>query len=81
MSGNLERMLKAAGQQVSASKPILELNPEHPMVAKLKDEQNDEQFSDWTSIIFDQALLAEGGQLEDPASFVKKLNAMLLQRA
>ncbi|WP_300497423.1 molecular chaperone HtpG [uncultured Methylophaga sp.] len=81
MSGNLERMLKAVGQQVSASKPILELNPEHPMVAKLKDEQNDEQFSDWTSIIFDQALLAEGGQLEDPASFVKKLNAMLLQRA
>ncbi len=81
MSGNLERMLKAAGQQISASKPILELNPEHPMVAKLKDEQNDEQFSDWTSIIFDQALLAEGGQLEDPASFVKKLNAMLLQRA
>lgn len=81
MSGNLERMLKAAGQQVSASKPILELNPEHPMVAKLKDEQNDEHFSDWTSIIFDQALLAEGGQLEDPASFVKKLNAMLLQRA
>ena len=81
MSGNLERMLKAAGQQVSGSKPILELNPEHPMVAKLKDEQNDEQFGDWTSILFDQALLAEGGQLEDPASFVKKLNAMLLQRA
>lgn len=81
MSGNLERMLKAAGQQVSASKPILELNPEHPMVAKLKDEQNDEQFGDWTSILFDQALLAEGGQLEDPGSFVKKLNAMLLQRA
>ena len=81
MSGNLERMLKAAGQQVSGSKPILELNPEHPMVAKLKDEQNDEQFADWTSILFDQALLAEGGQLDDPASFVKKLNAMLLQRA
>lgn len=81
MSGNLERMLKAAGQQVSGSKPILELNPEHPMVAKLKDEQDDEQFADWTSILFDQALLAEGGQLDDPASFVKKLNAMLLQRA
>ncbi|MCB2426338.1 molecular chaperone HtpG [Methylophaga pinxianii] len=81
MSGNLERMLKAAGQQVSGSKPILELNPEHPMVAKLKDEQNDDQFADWTSILFDQALLAEGGQLDDPASFVKKLNAMLLQRA
>jgi len=81
MSGNLERMLKAAGQPVPTSKPILELNPEHPMVAKLKDESNDEQFNDWTSILFDQALLAEGGQLEDPASFVKKLNAMLLQKA
>lgn len=81
MSGNLERMLKAAGQPVPTSKPILELNPEHPMVAKLKDESNDDQFNDWTSILFDQALLAEGGQLEDPASFVKKLNAMLLQKA
>ena len=81
MSGNLERMLKAAGQDVPTSKPILELNPEHPMVVKLKDEQDDTQFNDWTSIIFDQALLAEGGQLDDPASFVKKLNAMLLQRA
>lgn len=81
MSGNLERMLKAAGQQVSGSKPILELNPEHPMVAKLKDESSDDKFADWTSILFDQALLAEGGQLDDPASFVKKLNAMLLQQA
>lgn len=81
MSGNLERMLKAAGQPVPTSKPILELNPEHPMVAKLKDESNDDQFNDWTSILFDQALLAEGGQLEDPASFVKKLNTMLLQKA
>lgn len=81
MSANLERMLKAAGQQVSASKPILELNPEHPMVVKLKDESNDDTFGDWVSILFDQALLAEGGQLDDPASFVKKLNAMLLQQA
>lgn len=81
MSGNLERMLKAAGQPVEGSKPILELNPEHPMVAKLKDESSDDKFADWTSIIFDQALLAEGGQLDDPASFVKKLNAMLLQQA
>lgn len=81
MSANLERMLKAAGQQVSGSKPILELNPEHPMVVKLKDESNDDTFGDWVSILFDQALLAEGGQLDDPASFVKKLNAMLLQQA
>lgn len=81
MSANLERMLKAAGQEVSGSKPILELNPEHPMVAKLKDEADDTRFIDWTSIIFDQALLAEGGQLEDPANYVKRINELLLKIA
>jgi molecular chaperone HtpG len=81
MSANLERMLKAAGQQVSASKPIFELNPDHPMVVRLKDEQDDARFEDWSSILFDQALLAEGGQLEDPASYVKRLNALLLNIA
>lgn len=81
MSANLERMLKAAGQEVSGSKPILELNPEHPMVAKLKDEADDTRFTDWTSIIFDQALLAEGGQLEDPANYVKRINELLLKIA
>jgi molecular chaperone HtpG len=78
MSANLERMLKAAGQDVAGSKPILELNPEHPMVAKLKDEKDDGRFVDWTSILFDQALLAEGGQLDDPASYVKRINELLL---
>ncbi|MDH5591373.1 MAG: molecular chaperone HtpG [Gammaproteobacteria bacterium] len=78
MSANLERMLKAAGQQVGGSKPIFELNPEHPMVARLKDESDDTRFEDWSSILFDQALLAEGGQLEDPASYVKRLNELLL---
>ena len=78
MSANLERMLKAAGQEVGDSKPIFELNPEHPMVARLKDESDDTQFEDWSSILFDQALLAEGGQLEDPASYVKRLNELLL---
>ncbi|MBE0438710.1 MAG: molecular chaperone HtpG [Gammaproteobacteria bacterium] len=81
MSANLERMLKAAGQQVSASKPIFELNPQHPMVVRLKDEQDDARFEDWSAILFDQALLAEGGQLEDPASYVKRLNALLLNIA
>lgn len=81
MSANLERMLKAAGQEVSGSKPILELNPEHPMVAKLKDESDDTRFTDWTSIIFDQALLAEGGQLDDPANYVKRINELLLKIA
>jgi molecular chaperone HtpG len=78
MSANLERMLKAAGQEVGGSKPIFELNPEHPMVVRLKDEQDDARFEDWSSILFDQALLAEGGQLEDPASYVKRLNTLLL---
>lgn len=78
MSANLERMLKAAGQEVGGSKPIFELNPEHPMVTRLKDESDDTQFEDWSSILFDQALLAEGGQLEDPASYVKRLNELLL---
>ncbi len=77
MSGNLERLLKSAGQKVPITKPILEINPYHPMVQRLKYE--DENFSDWSNILFDQALLAEGGQLEDPAAFVKRLNDLLLQ--
>lgn len=78
MSANLERMLKAAGQEVGGTKPIFELNSEHPMVVRLKDEADDARFEDWSSILFDQALLAEGGQLEDPASYVKRLNELLL---
>ncbi|MCW8887705.1 MAG: molecular chaperone HtpG [Gammaproteobacteria bacterium] len=78
MSANLERILKQVGQEAPEIKPILELNPEHPLVKKL-DGEKDERFEDLASIIFDQALLAEGGQLEDPATFVSKLNAMLLE--
>lgn len=78
MSANLERILKAAGQAVPGSKPVFELNPEHPLVLKLKDEFDSEQFSDLTQVLFGQAMLAEGGQLDDPASFVKKLNELLL---
>ena len=78
---NLERMLKAAGQDVAGTKPIMELNPEHPMVVKLKEESDESRFTDWTSILFDQALLAEGGQLEDPATYVKRINEILLKIA
>jgi molecular chaperone HtpG len=76
LSGNLLRMLKAAGQTAPESKPILEINPEHPLVQRLKYE--DAKFGDWSSILFDQAMLAEGGTLTDPAGFVKRLNEMLL---
>lgn len=77
ISGNLGRLLKSAGQKVPDSKPFLEINPHHPMVQRLKYEEA--KFADWSHILFDQALLAEGGQLEDPASFVKRLNDLLLQ--
>jgi len=79
MGGNLERLLKSAGQKVQHAKPILEINPHHPMVQRLKTEV--ENFEDWSQILFDQALLAEGGQLEDPAAFVKRLNALLLLKS
>jgi molecular chaperone HtpG len=81
MSANLERMLKAAGQPVPVSKPILEVNPHHPLVQRLKSEADESRFGDWSHILFDQALLAEGGQLEDPASFVKRLNELMLAMA
>ena len=76
LSGNLMRMLKAAGQNAPESKPILEINPDHPLVQRLKYEEA--KFNDWSSILFDQAMLAEGGTLTDPAGFVKRLNEMLL---
>ncbi|OFA07854.1 molecular chaperone HtpG [Duganella phyllosphaerae] len=78
LSGNLLRMLKAAGQNAPESKPILEINPDHPLVQRLKAEDVASSFADWANILFDQALLAEGGSLADPASFVKRLNELLL---
>ena len=81
MSGNLERILKEAGQDIPTMKPILEINPDHALVEMLKQQSEDELFKDWSQILFDQALLAEGGQLEDPAGFVSRLNAMLLKLA
>jgi len=81
MSTNLERMLKAAGQNVPTSKPVLEINPGHPIVKRLNDETDESRFSDWSQILFDQATLAEGGQLEDPATFVKRLNDLMLTLA
>jgi molecular chaperone HtpG len=78
MGMHLERLLKAAGQKVPGSKPILEVNPQHPLVQKLKDESDESRFADWSQVLFDQALLAEGGQLEDPAGFVKRLNQLVL---
>jgi molecular chaperone HtpG len=71
------RVLKTAGQQVPDSKPTLELNPEHALVKRLDAEQSEERFTDLALVIFDQALLAEGGALEDPAAYVRRVHALL----
>ena len=78
MSMNLSRMLKAAGQEVPAVEPILEINVNHPIVKKMADQKDKDRFSDWSSIVLDQAMLADGGTLEDPATFVVKLNNLIL---
>jgi molecular chaperone HtpG len=77
MSGNLARLLKAAGQKAPNSQPILEINPTHPVVTRLQAENV--HFDDWTAVLFDQAMLAEGGQLDDPAGFVKRINQLMLE--
>jgi len=76
LSGNLLRMLKAAGQPAPDSKPILEINTSHPLVKKVQSTSVD--FEEWAHTLFDQALIAEGGQLSDPGSFVKRINHLLL---
>ena len=79
ISGTLERLLKQAGQKAPDRKPILEINPGHPLVARMKAETADAE--GWARLLYDQALLAEGAQLEDPAGFVRRLNEMLLTMA
>ena len=75
----LERILKASGQKLPDSKPILEINPEHPVITRLQQEQDTALFTEWSLLLFEQALLSEGGQLEDPAGFVQRLNTLLLR--
>ena len=79
MGLQMQRLLKAAGQQVPVSKPILELNPQHAIVERLKQEQNEARFNDWAHLLLDQAILADGGQLENPAQFVQRLNQLFLE--
>jgi len=77
MAVHLQHMLKQAGHAVPESRPILEINPEHALVRRLKDEADDRRFADWSNILLDQALLSEGGQLDDPVDFVNRLNDLL----
>ena len=78
MAVSMQKLLKQAGHEVPNVEPILEVNIEHPLVKRLKDEADDDRFADWTHLLFDQAMLSEGGQLEDPSSFVKRMNDLLL---
>jgi molecular chaperone HtpG len=79
MSLNMERIMKDAGQLMGMGgrKPVFEINPTHPLVVRMKEEQDDARFADLTHILFDQAILSEGGHLDDPAAFVHKLNGLL----
>ena len=74
----MQQLMKQAGQEMPNSKPTLEINIDHAIFKKLETEKDDAKFADWTSLVFDQALLAEGGQLEDPSGFVKRMNSLML---
>lgn len=78
LSSHLQRILKEAGQAVPGGKPHLEVNPEHPLVTRLEAEEAGERFDDWAQLLFEQAVLAEGGELDDPATFVRRMNQLLL---
>jgi len=77
MGAHMERIMKAAGQDMPASLPTFEINADHALIQRLKEETDDERFADLSNLLFEQALLSEGGQLEDPATFVQRLNKLL----
>ncbi len=80
MGAQMRRIMEAAGQPVPESKPILEINPGHPLVQMLDREADEDRFADLATIVFEQAGLAEGGQLEDPAAYGSRLNKLLVER-
>ena len=79
MGLEMQRIMQAAGQKVPPVKPIFEINPEHALVKRLHGISDDAVFAEWVNMLFEQALLAEGGQLENPADFVRRVNQLLLQ--
>lgn len=79
MAVHLQRVLRQAGHEIPISQPILEINPQHMLVRQLESEIDEERFADWSHVLFDQAMLSEGGQLDDPAGFVGRLNGLLMK--
>lgn len=78
IGAQMRRLLESAGQKVPESKPVIEINPNHPLIVKLDQEADEERFADLAKVVFDQASLAEGGHLKDPAAYVQRLNKLLL---
>jgi molecular chaperone HtpG len=74
----MQHLLKQAGHETPATKPVLEINPTHPIVERMKGHVEKQDFNGWADLLFEQAVLAEGGQLENPAGFVARLNALML---
>ncbi|MBU2843931.1 molecular chaperone HtpG [Acidithiobacillus thiooxidans] len=77
----MQQLLKQAGHEVPSTKPTLEINPTHPMLTRIESEKDASRFAEWSSLLLDQAILSEGGQLEDPAGFVARLNQLMLALA
>jgi len=77
----MQHLLKQAGHEMPPTKPVLEINPTHPLIVRMKETTDEDRFSDWAALLLDQAILAEGGQLEDPGSFVSRLNALMVELA
>jgi len=78
MGLEMQRILQATGQKLPDSKPIFEINPEHPLIKRLHSIEDDERFNQWAIVLFEQAVLAEGGQLTNPADFVSRVNQLLM---
>lgn len=76
---SMQRMLKAAGHTIPAGKPVMEINPEHALIQRLQGVDDDATFEEWAHVLFDQAMLTEGGQLDDPAAFVRRMNRLLAE--
>jgi molecular chaperone HtpG len=81
MAMHMQQLLKQAGHDIPDSKPVLEINMDHPLVKRLREESDETRFSDWSRLLFEQAMLSQGGQLDDPAAFVKRLNGILAEIA
>ena len=79
MAMYMQQLMKQAGQELPTSKPVLEVNTGHPILKRMQEEKDDKRFNEWASLLLDQAVLSEGGQLEDPAAFVRRMNDMMLE--